>query len=569
MDSRPSRDAVPPQLSAEQRNRAQLSSLAARAFHIVNKPENAWAREFLFNNSPSATTQMLTDPSALAHAVTARLSISAFEDEMRTDTTSDGLFDSSRDVDFLYVPSFSSGMLTVGVAVNRVKRSIYSDSKEHPTQALQLPFQTSAVSTSYGVGRFVLDTGSSGEMLMLKHSDEYSVAHWFYNESTTKRRGTRLMLDRQLFQQGRLVDSIRQSFVISESCFCRMCKASPAVRCCCIYPPFIPRHPFDFSGFCVAMYGHVGEYVGSEDATAVIPSSNAAAPLYVRSPLISRIDICGYRAGDREPGDVAMHNSISSLLINFATQLSISEADPTRLVMPTTPGERPHGSLSSPTNFGIDSNASNESALYFSEAFDVPALNTVLPLSDSCDPGVISSGSGLVGTVTPVPLAAQAELSTMVCYYSSSDAGGDVLSFSHDVGLPFYDAGRGPIITGNAVTTTDCLTAGVSLGDSTTSSCCNGGALSEEGGRGIVQGVALPKKYARVVDESARIARDDRRRAKNREAAARSNARRKELNDYLKREVKTSRDQIAHLQARQARLREENHALRHRLDQLS
>jgi hypothetical protein len=570
--------------------RAHLTSIVDRAFSLFRKPENEWVRSFLNNDSQAATMQMISNPASLPYAVTSKLAASAFEDHLRGGTGSGGLcigtgvgdlfdgtgagdlfdgtgagdlfdgtgagglLDSSVAVDQLHVPSFSTGTLTVGACVIRVQAGESADLS--PLNLMHHMCNPSRNMVMYGVGRFVVNAHSSSEMLMVHHTTcGVTLVYWFSNELTTKRKNIRLNCDQVLFKQGRIIDSVRQSFVTSESRFCTICSAGPAARCGCVYPSFAPQHAFDFSSFCRTMEGHLGEFLGNSDALIVIPTPGPSAPVYIRSPLLCRVGIQGYGSHRQTCSeDVAEHNAISSMLINFATQLSISDASPMNLIMPTSVDDSITSTRSSLMVLSDDGSAG---PLDFEDVVVGPHLVQQSPILEFDSEYQFAgqddeSGCGHSTDFTPASLVSRTENDFLLPEVNP-------LSFASESELTALLA-----IDPVAGLTGDVNIPAASLTDQELPSSSRSG--QEPPTKDALK--PAPKRYARLVGEEERAAREDERRRKNREAAAKSNARRKQLNDGLKARVKTSRERVAELQARQDLLREENKSLKTRLGQL-
>jgi hypothetical protein len=558
------------QSSPQPPDRARLVSAADRAFRLVNRPENSWARDFLFNDSRSAAAHMLTNAAALPYAVTTKLSSSAFEDVSLTGTGAGGIFDYAVDIDFLYVPSFSSGLLTAGVIVNRVEKQFSTSSAEQSACHPHLSQKQSQHHTFHGVGRFILDTGT-GENLALLHADfGITIVLWVYNESPSKRKCLRFMCDQGMLKRGCIVDAIVRSFTDSESRFCPFCKASPAESCGCVYPSFMPEHSFDFSGFNLAMRCQFGEFIGSQDALAVVPTRNCTSPVYIRSPLLSRVNTNVYWPGCEMQGETSIHDSISSLLTNFATQLYISGANPSRLVMPCSPAGPVSFSERRLSDVCHSADDIVEEEALLCDFLVEPERPTEMRKTDSIVLDSICSG----GDMTPV--TGGESVDEVGCMFAAEEDGllsiecAAFAQFDAHTGMRNHDLETVTVLAGDPCARTLPASQPLDVQYTNVNDLWSVGEARSSADAGCSFGpdIAIPDD-TRTADEDEREARAARRRERNRVAAARSNARRKARNDSLKSDIKSSHDRVLELQERQFQLRRENENLRLRLDQHS
>jgi hypothetical protein len=119
-----------PKLSAPQSGSSAAATIAgqvADAFALVRAPEHQWARDFLFDTSPAASAQMLTNPAALRHSITTSVCDNIFSPHSN-ETAAPSLHDVAIDSQFLFVPVFSANDLSVGVLAHAVSPASFSPS---------------------------------------------------------------------------------------------------------------------------------------------------------------------------------------------------------------------------------------------------------------------------------------------------------------------------------------------------------------------------------------------------------------------------------------------------------
>jgi hypothetical protein len=348
-----------------------------------------------------------------------------------------------------------------------------------------------------------------------------------------------------MFKAGKFVDSVRFCITSVDARFCPLCDAPPNAQCGCKFPVLRPVHPLDFSRNRSIMSTFTGEYLGTTRATAVLPSG-VTDPEYVSASLMSRMRVNGYGRGD------ARHEEVSSLLCAFAIQLSLADASPARGLMPRIPL----------ITAGTDNMDFTTPAASSNESPEVD--NTFAPVSAGPDFG---TGVDLMfGAASSAPIHED-----VVTSFSMDGLGmpsGAAIGFGDlSPGLDFTAPGTSSTIPGGLpgsdVSRADeeVLDTAARSGSGSTGASISfdDGRNSLDEGRGFDHAPALPLN----ADEQA--LRNVRRRMKNREAAARSNARRKAKNDILKKGLTDAKQEAVELRRKEMLLREENLTLRRQI----
>lgn len=233
----------------------EVSRNVDRALSILlGRPENAWAADFVFNvaKDPAGDLSMLTNPFPLANAVGASI---------RGDSSINSP-SSSAVVDYVMIPAWSIGSVTVGVSVARISNFV-SPIAEEP-------------SIVYNMGRFVRDERSA-EMLIVNTSlsDSNSAESrsleklpkcaivYMRHDSSTERFHFFAGCDSNLFFTGKHAESVMFSESVLHYRICPICFASPYSSCNCSIPFQVPKTYLDFSAFAPNSLSHMGAFAGT------------------------------------------------------------------------------------------------------------------------------------------------------------------------------------------------------------------------------------------------------------------------------------------------------------------
>jgi hypothetical protein len=316
--------------------------------------------------------------------------------------------------------------------------------------------------------------------------------------------------DGTLFKGGRIVESVQYCTAGIHSRFCPFCEAPPSAGCACQIPGYQAAHPLDFSRHVEALQRYTGEYVGSVNAVIAMPNfaAGSMSKKYLSSLLVSSMRVTGYARGD------SRHDELADLFQSFAVQLSLSDRSPARAFLP-----RP---ASPPGN----------STLLESAGFQVETGQ-----------GELTVGVGACGIELP------RDNVTKISYRNLAPVAGPGQA------RPLPDTHTKP--------------DGISmLSDGSEQRGCNSGAVTAFGDQlallhGCTSGNDQTDGDGQPPD--AQQLRRLGQRMRNRAAAARSNARRKERNEVLRIGLERANQQVCELRKWETALRAENLSLRRRL----
>jgi hypothetical protein len=511
--------------------RDALREAIRHAFDMVeDTAEHHWARDFILEQAPQDTAQMIVNAAALPHSVAIDLTGTHLE----ADGQHSGYFDARIDLNGLFVPVFSAGHLTVGAFSNSFHRNsgggllpverfgtaparIGSEgAADHMFNEPMWRQLTSLNSTIFSLGRYVRDT-RDGRLLIVKHTGPFSANQpsvmtkvIFINSiSSTRNERINIACDGPLFRSGKLLESVKFCIRTRESRFCPLCSAPPNARCQCMMPVYLPRHNLDFSANSETMKRFEGEFLGTTKAiVAVSPAQSAPTSVcfpqepYVRASLVSNFRIDAFGRSH------ARHSDLSSMLQSFAVQFCISEMGPDR---PLKPSEGLEG---------------------------------------------IASGSGTGSTGVSA---------AMVCSNSYVDEALRGNSSLVQVPVLGMDSSMARMQKSPMLTLADGQMSAPRMEENALSLFSGWPECMEQHNKVVVPGAAaVTASFGRGGCEDQSL-RDARRRERNRQAAARSNARRKLKNENLKRGLREGGQALEVLRDKERRLREENLALRQRL----
>lgn len=569
--------AAPPAPAAA---RSAIAAHLATAFALVDTPPRAWARAFLLDDNPAATLAVLTNRAAAPFSVTSTSVDTAFE----TVPPADGreAFDSRFAFDALLVPSFSAAGLGVGVVVNRIVAVAAggmpapgSDAKARCRFAAQVargggaprlpPTSGSGgvgdADYKYSLGKYVRDE-RNGTLLIVKHTGVGSGGSgtggtqvmYLEHLSTTRRYRMYFHCDTAQFKAGKLVDSVLACVTNTEARHCPVCREGPGANCECRLELEPPKDPFDFRGSAKAMASQSGDYLGQAGITISLRDKRAEVPAgvekprrYVSAPLISSLRTASFSASRCD----ATHDALAAVLQNFAVQTSLSEASIDRglsAAPPSVPGLLP------PSLAPVDSEEPGASPVEVPAGAGMQALGQI-----GSEDGLASVGSAVPDQVTDFASALLNDGTgdcdpAMVLPHEPTDMLDSYLLLDQDDRLddPKLFVGE---LSGDSLNCTlkEMASTDDSRGQSENASSSVPEAIAQRGKTGVRGKECANAEIA---------ARELRRRTKNRESAARANARKKAMNDELKANIRDAQARAAALQARQTELLKENIGLR-------
>lgn len=547
-----------------------ISSTITDAFTVVeSRPEYLWARDFVLDTSSETNIQVLSNPAALPYACTLSFSDICFQaDEIN------GTFDYRLEVDVLFVPSFCSGNLSVGAVVSRsVSKPVFDcrfdsepasskDGDLHSEKHISGPPLNDSPYT-YRIGRYARDE-TSGKMLVILHSHSVltrsplqtqviSLAHI----SPMRNKRVVISCDTETFLAGRIVESVTLCMTKIFDRDCPVCFAPARTTCGCSMGHSRPTHPFDFRGAIAAVKLQAGELSASsshakvfalhlKDIPPVLLLKNSLKPTeeiaphkfdprldshdqvsrkFITLPVVTRSRIvCDFPSRSNDERRIRF-DSLSSVLHQFAVQFSLSSAHPLQLVGPRLDPDRTTAYPSVETKISCDG-----------------VLELELSLTDQGIPTSVCGESSLINEDT-------------MCQNPP-----DCTNTRHR-----------PPVELEAETSANTIKTTVNVVES--GSCAEASGLysktlpdSALTPKASVKGFEVSSSaVSRVEHEKPVLNRHAIRRLKNRASAARSNAKRKALNDELKQNVICVRARLKELRDRQASLLEENLALRSQL----
>jgi Basic region leucine zipper len=561
-------------------NRSLKDHIAVAFSLVEEKLESSWARKFLLDHSPSGTVQMMTNPAALADSVTMSVSDCCYSSSntiARGSADQAGIYDHEIGIDVIIVPTFSSGELSVGMIATTVR-----DVSVLPSTSL--PSADVAPST----GR-VVRNDATGEMIVVKStaptspnlSGEIQVMH-LRHVSTRYRERRSLVCDPTLFGAGHLEESVLMASHCIESRHCPKCGASPATPCACQYSAVTSQHSVDFANNFNAVSSHFGTFRGSTTSTVVAhgeaPVSREvgenvhqvssfsgilhdAAPRhsrltvsksYVHVPLMSHVRIEGWSA--RTPASINARSRVSAVLQSLALHLHAS---------PKPLPEKVTGEMTLLDRHQIHSPPrSNGNGMW------IPECGTRCA-GDAENVSHLDSRSECTFVRNQIGDGADAICTDDTVFIADSllelgSPGVSLHSARHD--LDIGDGGGLSMLPDEVPTAIASVSASVSdLVSDSASLMCRGDHTSLPLSRARVPFVPGKRRSTKAIDEEELAARCEERRNRNRLAAARSNARRKQRSDGLKGAITSDRERIAQLEARRESLETENVSIRWKL----
>lgn len=528
--------ALPPALRAT----PEVAHVLDDVFTLCRIP---FVYDFMFTADPVADISILTAPVQNEHAIAARLTVSGTE----TTASYAHVFDFSCDTFFCSVPAFSVGGVTIGFAT-----------QERASDASHAALNTSVPIERVSCARYVRDD-DRGVFLLLSENDATGVTEVDCMSHRSTRRRTRVVarfhtdtLHRNLrsskgvLHPDDLAEALSYLNVSYERRACPMCKMADSGECGCVLPFKRPAHPLDFRNEQRNMRLHTGLYQG----VCTVRLFNAALP-FVITNLSTRAIIKG-----------SLDKRVISRLNRYAVQDRMSKL--------TLSPFSPVASLPAPR---ICDNATRgpEDAQVDVDPLLQEDLTAPLMLPDESflqDPGLLQSsslpslsfGNELIEGPMPLlsaPLGTGTTVLDVSMLKAGSKVGSDRGTEQSISRVVKSDVGR------DGGSSSD---GGMSATHSTTQN--NGEALGTESGRkrsGSQR--ASSAKRARVSDETERTLdgrelKAELRKRRNREAAAKSNVKRRIRNEALRKDLAEVNERVTELRAMEKVLREENVRLR-------
>lgn len=498
---------------------AELSRNIESALNIVlSRPDNEWAADFVFNiaNDPAGDVSMLTSPLPLANALVA--SVRSDPQVLNPSSTAD--------VDYVMIPAWSIGAVTVGLSVARIANYSGTSSGE-PVM-------------SYNIGRFVRDERSAETLIvntsMLDSDSRMSIPGlerpgcaivYLRHNSSTDRYHFFAACNHELFFRGKHAESVIFSESVHQYRLCPVCSASPYMSCNCSIPLKLPKTALDFSAFIHNGMTHMGKFAGNSVFTCRDR----------RNGIVKRIVSIS-----RDSFDGAVDNALSMELQNLAIQDRLRRANLCRTVMP--------GGCADPTST------------------DPITFNAVEITDNSVE---ITDGDQ---APDPFDSELNIDVASLPALFDGPDISNDVNKLSSSNSSDILDPIDALIVDPAAVLQPQDEHSDSCPEPSTTSTSNTNG--NESSSLAVASDIAntcenkAPQSSAGISDDEgssftvgdARSTKALERQRKNRLAAARSNARRKLHLDTLKADLEKGHDTVRILEAQRQELLSVNRELK-------
>lgn len=546
-----------------------IAKTLEEAFSVVSSPENKWARDFVLDTSPETNIQVISNPAALPYASTLSFSDICFQ----ADEVNGGSFDYRLEVDVLFIPSFCSGSLSVGAVVSRSLTGPIFDSKISTQAQSSLddtpptkhsnprqPMQDSAY--SYRIGRYARDE-PTGKMLAILHSHSSQTYLPMQTQiislehvSSTQNKRVVVSCDTETFLAGQLAKSVTLCMIKLFTRDCAMCGAPVKSRCGCRVRTSCPAHPLDFRCAVPAVKLQSGELSASANKAKVyaLQVDNVSPSLllinslkpsdknwlqkynrdfswqndpshrnFITLPVVTRSRIqCDSFSRSSDVRD-SRFSCVFGSLQQFALQFSLSRAHP----MQISGASFVDGSTVDP----VTANSGGLLHMGVFGDFTRPACTSASVCGDSN----LLEGDGVKDATAPK------EIHGNHTHVGSNGRGSE------------SSQGTSDPPENQTLTASTKVSVGEPSGSAIEVDCIqsNPGASSSA--------ISVPSGDERPLN------RYTIRRLKNRASAARSNAKRKALNEQLRQNLDQSRARLKELQERRAVLLEENFELRSQL----
>jgi hypothetical protein len=509
--------------SVEATARAEIVDAYKQAFALLDEnPEHYWAREFLLDNSPHVVAHMLTNPAALAQAASADY----FNNLVETDDKFGGMFDAANEFSYIFIPAFTSGNLVAGISATRSalsKGGVFAARSSEPdhgrVQGRDLLHRSSYM---FCTGRFVRDVRDSRAIVVIhenasSHRPPSQTNVWYSQPLTSTRfEYVHMSCDGPLFARGNIIESIRTCLRGRHVRFCPLCGGSPNLNCGCPTPKCKAVDAQDSPVACEVQYHRPSEYLGNPKAVVVVPRAAGPNASYFSASLVSNSRVATYMSRD------ARHNELASLCQSFAVQLSLADRSPTLAIMP--------GAGGTGCSFATRAGTVNDARSGEPWVTDVSGVNNC---EHDCNGTLLDrEGNAFDSQI----------LDCLQSGIESLEGGGRQL---WDVGVEVVGLPQ------------EIETAGGYRGRVNVPARYEGPASELGTLSGDMRGGG-PQPDEKALRKMRKVLR-------NREAAARSNARRKERNVALRSNLADIRQQAAALRKKDAELRAENLALRRNL----
>jgi hypothetical protein len=416
--------------------------------------------------------------------------------------------------------------------------------------------------------------------------------------NTRQRNRLFLICEPEQFRAGAIAESVIFSCRVDEYRSCPLCAAPASTLCTCSFTTQRPSHPYDFAHiFSNYVEQHLGQYVGDAKTTIVVPDNDGPQILqssdahgggrisnddggnvevltaqflclqlpapsppepsqlcarrkYLQAPNLSKIDLSAF-AQESPQSDV--HHRISSVLQSFVLSVHASSSVPSPFAIMSLPP--PLAPI--PGDAVADTLDRQPPATYVFGAARTTEASVPTCFDDGLTPSV-SEDRALFRVDAPIPSF----------HYATGDPDFEGCMAGNDT-----EHHKNNIISSSAVcaknvnewisspSPSTLVTGVLPLAQPTFADASKHKDIVK---LPLIVNIRPSNCHVtkRLMDASAVKYREAERKEKNRIAASRSNARRKAINDGLKKAVQDRRATIAQLRERQEALHRENNYLR-------
>lgn len=509
----------------------------------------------------------LTAPFNMHHAISCTVHLTHIQCDPVLDQRP---FDFNLDGSFIFVPAFSVGPISVGFGVQECSTNCSAD--------WCLPLEHDPPFGNANHFRFVRD--DSNGVLLLSRRDRHTGCikmETISHISVSSRRRVVAVFDHDALQKAvhaahgilpadAVLDALTVINFLTESRDCPQCGAMAASPCTCIVETTLPAHPLDFSSIATNMSTYLGSWEGLALSALVSKGID-----YLKANVGCTMQVL-------EGNDQDLLGRLSRWAIS--DQLNSKKENPMALVMPNE-------DLQAGSNETSSGNVDVDSADWWLNESDYEPLDIVPPLlDDDLNASSCSSGSGgmiLDGGKRGTGILTVSKLDNAVSSRDMHEEDSDLEQGRVDENMTervkLSETADEALALINRITkmTNDDDMGDVDAADEDSLESLSKVAVFKiEDSKSRTDAVgethvsktlaiapaAVTNSSVAIQEQDEKELRAQRRKQRNREAAQRSNARRKLKNDTLKQALKETHERAAQLRALELSLREENLRLR-------
>lgn len=296
----------------------EICNILDELFTLCRVP---FVHDFIFTDDPVADISILTAPVQNEHAIAARITTNGTESSAKFAH----IFDYSVDMYFVSVPAFSVGSITVGFCTQEHARGPTHASLHEPVGAQRVQCNRFVRDDERGVFLTISENCTNGvtEVDCMSHRSTRKRMR-VYARFDTEKLKRKLRTEKGLMNPNDISESLSYLSVTNERRKCPICMASDNGECGCSLPLRRPIHPLDFRNERCNMSLYTGRYEGG----STVRLFNAACPFIITS-LATKSVIKG-----------SIDRAVISRLNKFAVQDRMSKlrVNPASLAMPAMGG---------------------------------------------------------------------------------------------------------------------------------------------------------------------------------------------------------------------------------------